>query len=91
MIAVKNLVSMTEIHDTQFKNEVDNLMRVRHQNIVRLVGYCYETWKKYIEYNGKHIFAEAPQRLLCFEFMPNGSLDSFISGMRTRHRSYSYT
>ncbi|CAN6347737.1 unnamed protein product [Urochloa humidicola] len=79
IIAVKNFVSMAEVKDKQFKNEVDNLMRVRHQNIVRFVGYCYETWMKYMEYNGKQIFAETPQRLLCFEYMPNGSLDRYIS------------
>ncbi|KAL6845974.1 hypothetical protein ACP4OV_023422 [Aristida adscensionis] len=79
VIAVKNLFSTMEIQEKQFKNEVDNLMRVRHQNIVRFVGYCYETWLKYVEYNGKNIFAETPQRLLCFEYMPNGSLDRYIS------------
>ncbi|CAN6199679.1 unnamed protein product, partial [Urochloa humidicola] len=79
MVAVKNLVSIADVQDKQFKNEVDNLMRVRHQNIVRFVGYCYETWMKYMEYNGKHIFAEIPQKLLCFEYMPNGSLDRYIS------------
>lgn len=81
MIAVKNLVSSSEVQQKQFKNEVDNLMRVRHQNIVQFVGYCYETWLKYTDYNGKHIFAERPKRLLCFEYMPKGSLDRYISGM----------
>ncbi|XP_066375935.1 myosin-15-like isoform X3 [Miscanthus floridulus] len=79
MIAVKNLVSSSEVQQKQFKNEVDNLMRVRHQNIVQFVGYCYETWLKYTDYNGKHIFAERPKRLLCFEYMPKGSLDRYIS------------
>uniref|UniRef100_A0A0A9AJ24 non-specific serine/threonine protein kinase n=1 Tax=Arundo donax TaxID=35708 RepID=A0A0A9AJ24_ARUDO len=54
-------------------------MRVRHQNIVRFVGYCYETWLKYTEYNGVRVFAERPKRLLCFEYIPNGSLDKYIS------------
>ncbi|XP_066377026.1 cysteine-rich receptor-like protein kinase 41 isoform X5 [Miscanthus floridulus] len=79
MIAVKILVSSSEVQQKQFKNEVDNLMRVRHQNIVQFVGYCYETWMKYTDYNGKHIFAERPKRLLCFEYMPKGSLDRYIS------------
>ncbi|CAN6333973.1 unnamed protein product, partial [Urochloa humidicola] len=79
VVAVKNLVSMADIEDKLFKNEIDNLMRVRHLNIVRFVGYCYETRMKYIEHNGKHIFAENPNRLLCFEYVPNGSLDRYIS------------
>ncbi|KAF8664139.1 hypothetical protein HU200_054887 [Digitaria exilis] len=78
IIAVKNLVSTAEVQDEEFKNEVDNLMRVRHQNIVQFVGYCYETRKTYIDYNGNYVFAETPQMLLCFEYMPKGSLDRHI-------------
>jgi serine/threonine protein kinase len=88
MVAVKNLIPMTEVQDTKFKYEVDNLMRVRHQNIIRFVGYCYETRMKYIEHNGEHIFAETPQRLLCFEYVPNGSLDRYISGMIIQDETY---
>ncbi|CAO2152644.1 unnamed protein product [Urochloa humidicola] len=79
IVAVKNLVSMSEVQEKQFINEVDNLMGVRHQNIVRFVGYCYESWHEYIEYNGARVFAEKPKRLLCFEYMPNGSLDRYIT------------
>ncbi|KAL6870575.1 hypothetical protein ACP4OV_014423 [Aristida adscensionis] len=79
MIAVKNLVIMSGIQEKQFQNEVNNLMRVRHQNIVRFVGYCYEARKKHMEYNGKYVFAERPKLLLCFEYMPNGSLDRYIT------------
>lgn len=81
---MKNLVSTAEVQDEEFKNEVDNLMRVRHQNIVQFVGYCYETRKTYIDYNGNYVFAETPQMLLCFEYMPKGSLDRHIKGMTTQ-------
>jgi hypothetical protein len=43
---------------------------------------------KYIEHNGEHIFAETPQRLLCFEYVPNGSLDRYISGMIIQDETY---
>ena len=82
---------MSQFQESQFKNEVDNLMRVRHQNIVRFVGYCYETWHEYIEFNGRHVFADMPKRLLCFEYMPNGSLDKYISGMTIQNETCSIT
>uniref|UniRef100_A0A0D3C631 Protein kinase domain-containing protein n=1 Tax=Brassica oleracea var. oleracea TaxID=109376 RepID=A0A0D3C631_BRAOL len=46
-----------------FINEVASMSRTSHVNIVSLLGFCYEGSKKAIIY----------------EFMPNGSLDKFIS------------
>uniref|UniRef100_A0A1J3G6F1 Glycerophosphodiester phosphodiesterase protein kinase domain-containing GDPDL2 n=2 Tax=Noccaea caerulescens TaxID=107243 RepID=A0A1J3G6F1_NOCCA len=46
-----------------FINEVASMSRTSHVNIVPLLGFCYERNKKAIIY----------------EFMPNGSLDKFIS------------
>ncbi|KAG7570337.1 Osmotin/thaumatin-like superfamily [Arabidopsis thaliana x Arabidopsis arenosa] len=47
----------------EFINEVASMSRTSHVNIVSLLGFCYEGSKKAIIY----------------EFMPNGSLDKFIS------------
>ncbi|VVB03262.1 unnamed protein product [Arabis nemorensis] len=47
----------------EFINEVASMSRTSHVNIVPLLGFCYEGNKKAIIY----------------EFMPNGSLDKFIS------------
>ncbi|RLN11750.1 hypothetical protein C2845_PM09G08290 [Panicum miliaceum] len=79
IVAVKNLLSMSLCQERQFENEVDSLMRVRHKNIVRFVGYCCETQHKYTTYNGINVFVEMPKRLLCFEYMTSGSLDKYIS------------
>ena len=84
MVAVKNLLPTLEFQEKQFKSEIDNLMRVRNENIVRFVGYCYETRYEYIEHNGGHVFAAKPKMLLCFEFMTNGSLCKYISGIAIR-------
>ncbi|KAJ4904180.1 hypothetical protein Rs2_18131 [Raphanus sativus] len=46
-----------------FINEVASMSRTSHVNIVSLLGFCYEGSKKAIIY----------------EYMPNGSLDKFIS------------
>ncbi|XP_010420225.1 PREDICTED: LEAF RUST 10 DISEASE-RESISTANCE LOCUS RECEPTOR-LIKE PROTEIN KINASE-like 2.4 [Camelina sativa] len=47
----------------EFVNEVASMSRTSHVNIVSLLGFCYEGSKKAIIY----------------DFMPNGSLDKFIS------------
>ncbi|PIN23044.1 Serine/threonine protein kinase [Handroanthus impetiginosus] len=47
----------------EFINEVASISRMSHVNIVNLLGFCYERNK----------------RALVYEFMPNKSLDKFIS------------
>lgn len=59
-------------------------MMVAHKNTVRLLGYCSHTEEKAMEMSGKIIMAEMRERLLCFEYVTNGSLESHITGM-TRH------
>ncbi|MCO5566611.1 hypothetical protein L7F22_020288 [Adiantum nelumboides] len=46
----------------QFKAEIATLGRIHHFNLVRLYGYC----------------AEGPHRLLVYEFMENGFMNSFL-------------
>ncbi|KAM3285490.1 hypothetical protein P3S67_024289 [Capsicum chacoense] len=46
-----------------FMNEVATIGRIHHVNVVGLVGYCVERTK----------------RALVYDFMPNGSLDKYIS------------
>uniref|UniRef100_A0A0E0BGX5 Protein kinase domain-containing protein n=1 Tax=Oryza glumipatula TaxID=40148 RepID=A0A0E0BGX5_9ORYZ len=83
-IAVKKLRETSPIHDNQFKNEVGSLMKVNHRNIVKLIGYCYEIQKKVVEHNGKYILTEAVEKLLCYEYISNGSLDKHLFGESSR-------
>ncbi|KAM3297614.1 hypothetical protein ACQJBY_039500 [Aegilops geniculata] len=78
-IAVKILYDMPGIDDEQFQNEFNNLTRLRHQNIVRLVGYCHNIQEVQVEYKGKLVLAEKTHRALCLEYMSNGSLDKYLS------------
>ncbi|XP_044386752.1 putative cysteine-rich receptor-like protein kinase 35 isoform X4 [Triticum aestivum] len=79
-IAVKLLRNNLQgTDDEQFKREFENLMRLDHHNIVQLVGYCYETHHKPMLHNGETIYAEETNRVLCFEYMRNGSLQKHIS------------
>ncbi|KAJ1276105.1 hypothetical protein BS78_05G188500 [Paspalum vaginatum] len=80
-IAVKLLNSTKEgIDDEQFKKELENHMKAQHPNIIRLVGYCNDERKVYIERkDGLSVFGRQIFRVLCFEYMPGGSLHTHIS------------
>jgi hypothetical protein len=61
-IAVKKLIHSNEYSEQEFTNEVQSIGQIHHRNLVRMIGYCKE---------GNH-------RMLVFEFMPGGSLRSFL-------------
>jgi serine/threonine protein kinase len=71
-------ISKPYMHGKQFQREVKCLMRVKHKNVVRFLGYCFDTQGNMQMYNGSHIMAEVQERLLCFEYIPKGSLDKYI-------------
>ncbi|XP_037419120.1 probable L-type lectin-domain containing receptor kinase V.3 [Triticum dicoccoides] len=83
MVAVKKLVQSMSSSQEQFENEVNLLMKVKHPNIVQLVGYCYETQHLRNHHEGKFIFAGSTECLLSLEFLPKGSLDKYISDAST--------
>ena len=80
--------TMSGLQDKQYENEARHLMRLKHQNIVQLVGYCSETEKELVLHNGKYVYAEKSERLLCLEYLPNGSLRKHLSGMAIQHHGY---
>ena len=85
MVAVKKLAqSMLSSHE-QFENEVTILIKLKHPNIVQLVGYFYEKHHLCERQEGKSIFAWRTEFLLCLECMPNGSLDMYISGITFKY------
>ncbi|KAJ9146919.1 hypothetical protein P3X46_029133 [Hevea brasiliensis] len=55
----------------EFRNEVRLLSKVKHRNLVSLVGFCEET-------GGKRA------KVLVYEYVPNGSLLEYIIGKRRR-------
>ncbi|TVU26814.1 hypothetical protein EJB05_29379, partial [Eragrostis curvula] len=81
IVAVKKMTADSyEMNEKLFKQELHSLMTARHKNIVRLLGYCFDTQGRFINWNGKNILADEQHRFLCFEFLPEGSLDKYISG-----------
>lgn len=77
-VAVKKM-SKVYMHEIRFHRVVECLMWVKHKNVVRFLGYCADTRGNMASYNGTLFMADICQRLLCFEYMPKGSLDEYIT------------
>jgi len=80
---VKKMYHQLQDGDAQrFQNELSCHMGLKHKNIVRLLGYCAEAQSEMMEYEGKMIFAQKPERLLCIEYLRGGNLAAYITGTR---------
>nr|CDM80230.1 unnamed protein product [Triticum aestivum] len=78
-VAVKKLSIIPErFSDTLFVEEIKCLIKAKHNNVVRFLGYCADTQGELILFNGMHVLSELPQRLLCFEYFPNGNLGKYL-------------
>ncbi|GLT77934.1 hypothetical protein SLA2020_494880 [Shorea laevis] len=63
-VAVKRVSKDSRQGKQEFIAEVTTIGSLRHKNLVKLIGWCYE----------KH------ELLIVYEYMPNSSLDKFIFG-----------
>ncbi|XWS10914.1 hypothetical protein CRYUN_Cryun38cG0039300 [Craigia yunnanensis] len=61
-IAVKRIIRKSQEGMKEFIAEIGTIGRLRHPNLVRLLGYC----------RGKY------ELFLVYDFLPNGSLDKFL-------------
>lgn len=66
-IAVKKVSRGSKQGKKEYVSEVRIISRLRHRNLVQLIGWCHERG----------------ELLLVYEFMPNGSLDSHLFGGET--------
>ncbi|CAM0885779.1 unnamed protein product [Alopecurus aequalis] len=83
-IAVKKLFSSQDLDDKLFTDEVNCLIRAKHENIVRFLGYCAHTQGKMIKFEGKFVLADVRQRILCFEYVPNGNLYQYLKDVEMK-------
>ncbi|KAF5192921.1 Kinase family protein [Thalictrum thalictroides] len=65
-VAIKKLTNGGQQGDKEFLVEVEMLSRLHHRNLVKLVGY----------YSNR----DSSQNLLCYELVPNGSLEAWLHG-----------
>ena len=89
-IAVKKLSNAQDFDDKLFTNEINCLIRAKHKNIVRFLGYCADTYGEMIEYGGRYVLADARKRILCFEYVPNGNLRDYIKGIALKPHFHMY-
>jgi serine/threonine protein kinase len=61
-VAVKRVSKQSKQGIKEYASEVKIISRLRHRNLVQLIGWCHERG----------------ELLLIYEFMPNGSLDSHL-------------
>jgi serine/threonine protein kinase len=66
-IAVKRLSKTSKQGVTEFMNEVGLVAKLQHRNLVSVLGGC----------------TYGNERMLVYEYMPNGSLNHFIFGKTT--------
>uniref|UniRef100_A0A8R7U3R0 non-specific serine/threonine protein kinase n=1 Tax=Triticum urartu TaxID=4572 RepID=A0A8R7U3R0_TRIUA len=77
-VAVKR-ISIPFMFEKEFHREVECLIKASHQNVIRFIGYCADSQGKAESYDGKFVMADVQQRLLCFEYLPHGTLDKYIT------------
>lgn len=86
MLAVKRYIDV-EIPVEKFEREAKLFKSLNHKNIVKLVGYYYgasRSGHKLVQYKEKVLsqnYGSEPEQLLCYEYMPNGSLRNYLIGM----------
>ncbi|WVZ83907.1 hypothetical protein U9M48_031002, partial [Paspalum notatum var. saurae] len=81
VVAVKKLkFSHADLDYKQFRNEFYNLCKLKHENIVQILGYCYEIDKiEFIMDDGNKEIVDEIHAALCFEYLCNGSLQKHLS------------
>ncbi|KAK7825959.1 proline-rich receptor-like protein kinase perk1 [Quercus suber] len=67
VVAVKQLKLESKQGEREFRAEVEVISRIHHKHLVSLVGYCIS----------------GEQRLLVYEFVPNGNLEYHLHGLES--------
>ncbi|KAI4355974.1 hypothetical protein L6164_000028 [Bauhinia variegata] len=72
IVAIKRAEEGSLQGQKEFLTEIELLSRLHHRNLVSLIGYC----------------DEEGEQVLVYEFMPNGTLQNWISGKTTRNLNF---
>ncbi|KAL0924477.1 hypothetical protein M5K25_005308 [Dendrobium thyrsiflorum] len=74
LVAVKVRLDKTQLGADSFINEVHVLSQIRHQNLVSLEGFCYES----------------KQQILVYEYLPSGSLADNLYGSNSKNATLNW-
>lgn len=74
-VKMSNVYNIT---DKQFMDEIKCLKSANHKNIVRFLGYCADTQEEIMPLDGTFVMAGRRNRLLCFEYVPNGNVRQYL-------------
>ncbi|KAG1342682.1 brassinosteroid LRR receptor kinase BRL2 [Cocos nucifera] len=73
-VAIKKLIHLSYQGDREFMAEMETLGKIKHKNLVPLLGYC----------------KIGEERLLVYEYMRFGSLEDMLHGKRAREMMLSW-
>ncbi|XP_068492439.1 cysteine-rich receptor-like protein kinase 6 [Phaseolus vulgaris] len=71
-VAVKRLSTSFKQGSVEFKNEVLLIAKLQHRNLVTFIGFCLD----------------GEEKILIYEYMPNGSLDYLLFGIQQQKLSW---
>lgn len=76
-VAMKRLASNSNQGEREFVTEIETLSKLRHHNLVSLIGYCNEK--------------EQGEMILVYEYMPNGTLADHLHKLSSNNHVSSLT
>jgi interleukin-1 receptor-associated kinase 1 len=84
MVAIKRFKPEMSSHGrVAFDSELSIVSRLRHRNLVELIGWCYDSQRNLFEFLCWWWDDRYTRLILVYEFVPEGGLDQHLHGGKT--------